>query len=660
MTEQHCQQQNTLSNKEEESREAPPGTTASYCPVDAGGAEEDANEEENCSSSIEKEELASSMYCRQFSLQYYSMNDNDIGNTDEYNDNMGEIMEDYSRCQDEEDEYTNDEVLSAQQRHSNGQYYQGEEDYHNDVQEGQEVEFFDHDGMQQHDGKEDDGDYYHDNNYALVNNSGEEGGDGEMNDGYYHHHYPFDIGNLQQLQYPPSLDFGTDDNRYGADDEECHFDNEDFGHEEEEHVVVQNEEDDNDDEYNHEDRDEYYDQRDDNVPQLSAESLDVVHRIEVIMKTIVAALDKLEVPKIQGYKGSISTHDDNDEDNDDDSYEEANAIIASNLLENGDQKFCRTWGNTGQCRTFTSICLVLSFIHQLLLSMRTTTTREVYYVFVTHFRSQRECDSTILDCAKILGVSRRSLGLSASPKGWFCGCVEITRKGTLPSGKDVSGSIDGTALSSIQGLPITREWIERDEAGRNDQGVHIGVTSKNAKCILVIEKEGVYNRLSEERLYDRFPCIMVTGKGVPDLASRALVKTLHDELELPVVGLCDMNPYGISVLSVYHCAGNRMGVDGNYRYSVPIEWMGLRPTEVNALHEKHRFPDTVFQTLTDLDRKRIESLTDEMSLYLDDDEKDEVADNMKYKVELEALYWLGADFMGQWVYKQLQNRFAQV
>ena len=90
-------------------------------------------------------------------------------------------------------------------------------------------------------------------------------------------------------------------------------------------------------------------------------------------------------------------------------------------------------------------------------------------------------------------------------KGWFCGCVEITRRGTLLSGKDVSGSIDGTALSSIQGLPITREWTERDENGFTDDGVEIKVTSKDAKVIVVIEKEGVYNKLSEERIFDDFP-----------------------------------------------------------------------------------------------------------------------------------------------------------
>ena len=69
----------------------------------------------------------------------------------------------------------------------------------------------------------------------------------------------------------------------------------------------------------------------------------------------------------------------------------------------------------------------------------------------------------------------------------------------------MSGSIDGTALSSIQGLPITREWIDRDEKGLTDDGVEIKVSSKDAKVILVIEKEGVYNRLAEERIFDRFP-----------------------------------------------------------------------------------------------------------------------------------------------------------
>lgn len=620
-------------------------------------ANDDYEEEEQESLIVEMPRQASRDYCE--------LNDDDDiiisdENGEQHYDVQG-IHHNFSQRGNGLIDVNNDEVVASVQ--NNGRFENGD-DYNN----GEQVQFFDSDGRplsNNHDEREyqthqdsfhDDevgrGGSIHDNYYAQNKSDVDAGREEEENeDGYYHHddgnadypneeqYEPFDIGNLQQLPYPPSLDFGREDNRYYEADDECHFD--DFGQDEE-----QNGDDCEQSQDEHKQRQ--------HLPQLSAESLDVVHRIEVLMESIVTTLDKMEVPQISGYKGPTNNDDDDD---DDDSYEEARDVIASNLNENGDQNFCRTWGNIGQCRTFTSICLVLSFIHQLLLSMRTTTTREVYYVFVTHFRSQRECDSAILDVAKILGVSRRSLGLSASPKGWFCGCVEITRRGTLPSGKDVSGTIDGTALSSIQGLPITREWIERDEDGRNEQGVEISVSSKDAKCILVIEKEGVFNRLSEERLYDRFPCIMVTGKGFPDLCTRALVKTLHDELDLPVVGLCDMNPYGISVLSVYFCAGDRMGVDGNYRYSVPIEWMGLRPTEVRKLHEKHKLPDTVFQTLTDLDRKRMDSLTDEMSPYLDEDEKDEVAEEMKYKVELEALYWLGQDFLGDWVFNKLKARF---
>ncbi len=379
----------------------------------------------------------------------------------------------------------------------------------------------------------------------------------------------------------------------------------------------------------------------------SSDSLNVIQRIESVMEALIMCLDRKEEPILRGYV-SPEPHDG------------AHEFDCSNheAESNGDPKFYRNFCNIAQSRSVTSICLVMSFIHQLLMSNRTTTTREVFYVFVTHFRNQRECDSVILDVAKVLGVSRRSLGLFASPKGWFCGCVEITRRGTLPSGKNVSGTIDGTALFSIQGLPITKEWTERDDNGCTDDGVEIKVFSKGAKVILVIEKEGVYNRLSEERIFDRYPCILVTGKGFPDLATRALVSTLHRELRLPVAGICDCNPFGISVLALYHYAGDRMGVDGRRRYTVPIQWLGLRPSRVAQLKNENKLPETVFQTLTDLDNKRIASLLDNPEYpYLTEEDEAEVRD-MKaagYKVELEALYWIGPDYMGGWVESMLES-----
>jgi meiotic recombination protein SPO11 len=132
------------------------------------------------------------------------------------------------------------------------------------------------------------------------------------------------------------------------------------------------------------------------------------------------------------------------------------------------------------------------------------------------------------------------------------------------------------------------------------------------------------------------------------------VQSLHRELDLPVVGICDSNPFGISVLALYHCAGDRMGVDGNMKYSVPIRWIGLRPSTVADLEDQ--LPKEVFQKLTDRDYKRIDALLDETHSFLNEAREEEIL-TMKdagYKVELEALYWLGPDYMGNWVVEQLE------
>ena len=138
-------------------------------------------------------------------------------------------------------------------------------------------------------------------------------------------------------------------------------------------------------------------------------SQDVIRRIEsVMMNLTINHLDKLEGPVLHEYKNPYSEEESIDN--------TSSHLIEEMLKYNASAPF-KQFDNIARQRVFTSVVLVMSFIHLLLLSNRTTTTREVYYVFVTHFRSQNECDSAILDVARCLGVPRRALGLSASPKG---------------------------------------------------------------------------------------------------------------------------------------------------------------------------------------------------------------------------------------------------
>lgn len=417
---------------------------------------------------------------------------------------------------------------------------------------------------------------------------------------------------------------------------------------------------------------------------------DVINRIEEIINDTIESLDNGEVPTLSW-----------------DKYNNNNEQQFNNI--NKKRNKSSTLKSINQSRSFTSIYMILQYVHTLLLSNRTTTTREVYYFFVTYFKNQKECDNAILDTAKLLGVSRIRLGLSASPKGWYCGCViiETITHSNNDNGNDNddntndnSGNkviIDGRRPACIiQGIPITREWIDHDLLSCNNNiNMIFPSTPNKAKCILVIEKEGIYTRLSEDKFYNTYPCILITGRGFPDIATRALVYNLYHALnKIPVIGICDCNPFGISVLMTYISGSERLGLDQE-RYCVPMHWFGLRPSDVMQLlqdtttttntnntndnNNNMKLPDTVFQKLTILDKKRIKYLhkiyTDECNTIIQDnffiycnndqeqDQPEEVnlldelsiMNKQGYKLELEALYWLGMDYFSKWLLQKLQE-----
>lgn len=364
----------------------------------------------------------------------------------------------------------------------------------------------------------------------------------------------------------------------------------------------------------------------------------MIDRIEDLVRVIICALDEEREPCILPFNNAE---------------EEIQMPLARNSISK------RSFLNLSQSRSFSSLLMVLSFVHSLLLSNRTTTTREVYYFYVTHFRNQKECDGIIFDAARLLGVSRVSLGLSASPKGWYCGRVKIKR-GTKRDGREGSESfweeveVDGTCTpSSVQGMPITREWIKNHEGDANKT---LTIES-DAYCILVIEKEGIYSRLSEDKFFDKYPCILLTGRGFPDLATRAFVHSIHTHLGLPVYGVCDCNPCGINVLSTYRRGGKRLGVDQD-RYNVPIQWLGLRPSHLDNFGDDQKLPSNVYQEMTSRDRQVLKSLYHESSLFANEGSgrRDEFfrMEQNGFKVELEALMWLGMDFLANWMHGELQ------
>ena len=66
---------------------------------------------------------------------------------------------------------------------------------------------------------------------------------------------------------------------------------------------------------------------------------------------------------------------------------------------------------------------------------------------------------------------------------------------------------------------------------------------RRAQFILVVENDALLNTLVEENFSARTPCVMVTGKGFPDVATRMFLKKMVDTNKpLKVFIMCDFNP----------------------------------------------------------------------------------------------------------------------
>jgi hypothetical protein len=103
-------------------------------------------------------------------------------------------------------------------------------------------------------------------------------------------------------------------------------------------------------------------------------------------------------------------------------------------------------------------------------------------------------------------------------------------------------------------------------------------------------------------------------------------------------------------------------MDGGDRYHVPIQWIGLRPSQLHGARENvdptfRRLPREVYQKLTELDLKKMDSLCAETNQFMIANEAKlaevEIMRANGWKVELESLHWLGIDFMSDWLEKIL-------
>ncbi|XP_067383594.1 meiotic recombination protein SPO11 isoform X2 [Channa argus] len=271
---------------------------------------------------------------------------------------------------------------------------------------------------------------------------------------------------------------------------------------------------------------------------------------------------------------------------------------------------------------FAQILKVLSVIYTLVQSNSYATKRDIYYNNTQLFGSQNTVDVIVDDISCMLKISRRSLHVLATSKGLISGDLRYIEE-------------DGTRInchSSSTAVPVSS----------NIGGIRNIVSS--AKFVLIVEKDATFQRLLDAEFCTKLsPCIIITGKGVPDVNSRLMVRKLWDTLHIPVFALVDADPHGIEIMCIYKYGSVAMSFEAHSLTVPSVMWLGLLPSDIQRL----RVPEDTLIPLTKRDESKLNSLLKRPYFPSQPDWQKEVElmRQSKVKAELQSLAAISPDFL---------------
>ncbi|XP_068119258.1 meiotic recombination protein SPO11 isoform X3 [Hyperolius riggenbachi] len=277
------------------------------------------------------------------------------------------------------------------------------------------------------------------------------------------------------------------------------------------------------------------------TPSGAITSSQVIAAIEKIVQGVMESLAKKEAPVLTVENRSTWTN-----------IEFSDTVGLQMVKDSSTRKIRSDCPKSVQ--RFALIMKILSVIYKLVQTDTYATKRDIYYDNVQLYGSQRTVDSIITDISCMLKFPRRSLHVSV----------------LIPSNVD-------------------------------------GVTNMrtHARFVLIIEKDATFQRLLDDDFCGKCgPCILVTGKGVPDLNTRLFVRKLWDTFHIPIFTLVDADPHGIEIMCIYKYGSVAMSFEAHNLTVPSIAWLGLLPSDIERLYVSAQ----ALIPLSEEDQRKLQSL----------------------------------------------------
>jgi DNA topoisomerase VI subunit A len=310
---------------------------------------------------------------------------------------------------------------------------------------------------------------------------------------------------------------------------------------------------------------------------MSARDKRTMQNLSNLAESVIAAADKKRDPHMDIPTRSLSN---------------VRFNASKRFIEMGNKKNRRHLFNLSQAKSFMQTMLVASGTKQLIEQDKTTSIRGLYYL-LKHtiagtkeetFAEQGECDPVIEDSEVLLNSLREELHLYAQKKGDMVGELVLEDRGD---------EIDCAHMGSGgYGIPSIVE-------------PHVIKFKKcNAKFVLHVEKDTVWQRFNEDKFWRTHKCILTHGGGQPPRGVRRLLHRMHDELKLPIYCLLDNDPWGYYIYSVIKQGSINLAYESQ-RMAIPdAKFLGLRSIDF----DRCGLSDSVTINLNDTDKKRAKQI----------------------------------------------------
>ena len=210
--------------------------------------------------------------------------------------------------------------------------------------------------------------------------------------------------------------------------------------------------------------------------------------------------------------------------------------VEKKMIKMGESIAKRYFFNVGHVRKFVQTVEAAAVAKELIDVDKHISLRETFYRMkrtlpnsdINLVDEQEESNAAIEDLELITGSSRELLHINANKLGSVAGKVVVEDKGD---------TIDWSRLGS-GGWAIPSNVEE------------IVFKKVDAKFIIYLEKAAEWERLHEDRVWEKLNCIIISSQGQATRGIRRLLQRLHIEHKLPVYILVDGDPWGAYIYSV--------------------------------------------------------------------------------------------------------------